>query len=203
MIVRSNLDKVKRDSYIFDRCPAFNCLQLHGRLFKSYQISQIHSRTIVELNYQVLLSYDEVLLRCKRFKRDCRSRSHIWQEIYFCFFLIIWYCFVNQIFVKRVSYYIRRSWHISAVCLLIDVHIDLWRIIIKDYPKPSRKLAQILLKFFSIFVTRYTKTGLRTEGEILVITWANRIIFYLSFEPLNVWIGSTITKIQPLKAGQS
>ena len=36
-----------------------------------------------------------------------------------------------------------------------------------------------------------------------LVTWANRRIFYLSFEHFNICIECAITKIQPLKAGQS
>ena len=104
----------------FDQCPAFNCLQLNGRLLKSYHIFQINSRTIVELNYQVLLSYHEALLRCKRFKRDCRSRSHIWHEINFCSFLRIWYCFDKSHFRKSGS-------HIIYVALDTFPRIDYWQ----------------------------------------------------------------------------
>ena len=33
-------------------------------------------------------------------------------------------------------------------------------------PKTSQKVPQILLKYFSLFVTRYTKTGLTTQSEM-------------------------------------
>ena len=52
--------------------------------------------------------------------------------------------------------------------------------------------------------TGYTKTGLIAQNKFFwLVIWANRIIFYLSFELLNVSVGHTITKIQPFKPGQS
>ena len=56
----------------------------------------------------------------------------------------------------------------------------------------------------NVFVTGYTKTGLIAQNKIFyLVIWANRRIFYLSFETLNVYVGHTITKIEPFKPGQS
>ena len=172
---------------------------------KSYQILNIHSRTIAELNYQVLLSYQEASLRCKRFKRDCRSKSHIWHEIYFCFFLKIWYCFVNPIFVKQVSYYIRRSSPISTFSFVTDIHIDERRRIKKEeqpqaFAKVHSDIVEIFFHICNPLCENWTSDG---KWNFYLVTFPNRRIFYLSFEPLNVCIECTITKIQLLKPGQS
>ena len=43
----------------------------------------------------------------------------------------------------------------------------------------------------------------KQKNLLHVVKWADIRIFYLSFEPLNVYVGYTTTKIQPFKAGQS
>ena len=116
---------------MFDRCVAFYCFQLHGGLSKSYQIFNILSRTIVELNYLVLLISQEA-----SFRRNGLSKTVDREVIFDKKFIFP----TSQNFILFRKSHFRTAGHIIYVALdtfpridyCTDVHIDERRKIKED-----------------------------------------------------------------------